>query len=450
MTALMEPPTRARPAAAAERLWQQAQRYLVGGVNSPVRSFRSVGGAPLFIERGQGSKLYAADGRAYIDLIMGWGPHILGHAHPAILAAVTRQLKRGAAFGLPNALETELARRIAHAMPSVEQVRFTSSGTEAAMSAVRLARGITGRARVIKFAGGYHGHGDAFLVQAGSGAATFGVADSAGVPRAVARQTLVAEYNDLASVERLFHAAADGVACVVVEPAAANMGLVPPQPGFLDGLRRLCDRHSALLIFDEVISGFRVAYGGAQARFGVRPDVTVLGKIMGGGLPCGAVGGPRRLMKRLAPLGDVYQAGTLSGHPLAMAAGIATLDELKRPGVYAKLEASGQALAGGLRQAAAAAGVPAQVAQLGSLFTLFFAERPVTGWRTARGCDRERFARFFHAMLAHGVVWPPSQFEACFLSLAHTTADRAHILRAARAALAAVARAPRRPSSRRR
>ncbi len=417
------------------QLWRQAQRYLVGGVNSPVRSFHAVGGTPLFIERARGSKLYAADGRAYLDLIMGWGPQILGHAHPAVMAAARRQLQCGAAYGLPTRSETALARAITTAMPSIEQVRFTSSGTEACMSAVRLARGATGRTKILKFSGCYHGHADAFLVKAGSGLATSGVVDSAGVPGAVARETLVAEYNDLDGVARLLRATGRSVACLIVEPVAANMGLVPPQPGFLQGLRRLCTRYGALLIFDEVITGFRVAYGGAQQRFHVRPDLTILGKVIGGGFPCGAFGGRRSLMRELAPAGPVYQAGTLSGHPLAMEAGLAMLAQLRRPGVYARLEAAAASLAGALRREARKAEVPVQVAQLGSLCTLFFAAQPVTGWSTANAVDRPRFARFFRAMLAQGIVWPPSQFEACFLSTAHTAADRARIVRACRSAL---------------
>ena len=423
-----------RPSRGSARDWRDAQRYLVGGVNSPVRSFRSVGGAPLFIERAAGSKLYATDGRAYVDLIMGWGPHILGHAHPAVMRAAAARLKHGTAYGLPTAIETELARAISEALPSIEQVRFTSSGTEACMSAIRLARGATGRTKMLKFAGCYHGHADAFLVQAGSGLATYGVSDSAGVPAAVARETLVAEYNDLDGVERLMRKAGHSVASIIVEPVAANMGLVPPRPGFLEGLRTLCSRYGALLIFDEVISGFRVAYGGAQGRFGVRPDLTVLGKIIGGGFPCGAFGGRRSLMRRLAPLGPVYQAGTLSGHPVAMASGLALLAELRRPGVYARLETAGVALAAALRREARRAAIPAQINQFGSLFTLFFTDAPVTGWRTAKTVNRGRFNRFFHAVLQEGVLWPPSPFEACFLSTAHTAGDGARIIRACRAA----------------
>ena len=428
-------------ASQSERLFERACARIPGGVNSPVRAFQAVGGTPRFMERAEGPYLWDVDGRRYLDLCMSWGPLPLGHAHPAVVEAVCRAAARGTSFGAATAGEVELAERIAAAVPSVELVRLVSSGTEAVMSAVRLARACTGRSRIIKCAGAYHGHADPFLVQAGSGALTGGVASSPGVPAAVARDTLICPYNDAAAVEALCAAHPGGVAAIVVEPVAGNMGLVPPRPGYLQALRRVADGAGALLIFDEVITGFRVAYGGAQERYGVRPDLTCLGKILGGGLPLAAYGGRAEWMRQVAPVGPVYQAGTLSGNPLAVAAGLATLERLCAPGSYEALEACGRGAAAALDQAAATAGVPCSVVQLGSLLTPFLCPSPPSDLDGVRAVDRVAYGRFFQAMLARGVYLPPSAFECCFLSLAHGPRQRQELAAAAGDAFAAVAAA---------
>ena len=418
-------------------LFAEAQQLIPGGVNSPVRAFRGVGGVPRFIERGAGAILTDADGNQYIDYVLSWGPLILGHAHPRVVAAVAEQAARGTSFGAPTAIESELARLISRAMPAVELVRFVSSGTEATMSAVRLARAYTGRAKVIKFAGCYHGHADEFLVQAGSGVATLGLPDSPGVPAAATAGTLSAPFNDLAAVERLLEQHPEQVAAIIVEPVAGNMGLVLPAEGFLAGLRALADAHGALLVFDEVMTGFRVAYGGAQARYGVTPDLTCLGKVIGGGLPAAAYGGRRESMQQIAPAGPVYQAGTLSGNPLAMVAGIATLEAIGAPGAFARLESAATRLRDGFAQAAEAAGVPLQAAAAGSMWGFFFTAAPVRDYASAKQhADTARYARFFHAMLERGVYLAPSQFEAAFVSLAHDDALVERTLDAARDAFA--------------
>jgi glutamate-1-semialdehyde 2,1-aminomutase len=424
--------------AASLALFERAVRVIPGGVNSPVRAFRAVGGEPRFLARGAGARVWDEDGREYIDCIGSWGPLILGHAHPAILAAIAAQAPLGTSFGAPTALELTMAERITSLVPSIEMVRMVNSGTEATMAALRLARGATGRARVIKFEGCYHGHGDSFLVRAGSGAATFGTPDSPGVTEAVARDTVTVPYNDLGAVERAFAAHPAAIAAVIVEPVVGNMGVVLPRPGFLQGLRELCTQHASILIFDEVMTGFRVAPGGAQERYGVRPDLTTLGKIIGGGLPVGAYGGRRDLMERVSPAGPVYQAGTMSGNPLAMAAGLAALDAIAADrGLYDRLEHLGRTLEDGLVDAIVRRRARAVVARAGSMWTLFFAERRVDDWSGAASADTKAFARFFQAMLAQGVLLAPSQFEANFLSAAHSEADIDAIVRAADAALEA-------------
>ena len=423
----------------SDSLYQTAQRVIPGGVNSPVRAFRGVGGTPFFVARAEGARLTDVDGRTYIDFLGSWGPLILGHAAPAVVEAVADAARRGTSYGAPTGGEVEMAELISRAMPSVEMLRLVSSGTEAAMSAIRLARGATGRDVIVKFDGCYHGHADSLLVKAGSGGATFGVPDSLGVPPALAALTVALPFNDLDAVRAAFAARGAEIAAVIVEPVAGNMGVVPPAPGFLAGLSELTRRHGALLIFDEVITGFRIAPGGAQALYGVRPDLTCLGKIIGGGLPVGAYGGRRDLMERVAPLGGVYQAGTLSGNPLAVAAGLATLRALADPAVYARLEALGAQLERGLRDAAAKAGVPLAVNRVGSMLTAFFAEGPVTDYASARRADTQRYARYFHAMLERGVFLAPSQFEAAFVSLAHQPADLDAAAAAAREAIAAAA-----------
>ncbi len=420
----------------SKSLFSKAQRFIPGGVNSPVRAFKGVGGEPFFVERGQGARLFDVDGRSYIDFVGSWGPLILGHAAPSIVEAVIEAVHRGTSYGAPTAAEVDLAEEIAAAYPSMPMVRLVSSGTEAAMSAIRVARGATGRDILVKFDGCYHGHADSLLVKAGSGAATLSIPDSAGVPPALAALTVTVDYNDLAGVEAVFRGHGERVAAVIVEPVAGNMGVVPPAPGFLEGLRALCTRAGAILIFDEVITGFRVAYGGAQQRYGVRPDLTCLGKIIGGGLPVGAYGGRRDLMSAVAPLGGVYQAGTLSGNPLAVAAGLAAVRALAQGDPYARLEALGARLEAGLRAAAQAVGVPLTVNRVGSMLTAFFCDGPVSDYASARRADRERYARFFHAMLERGVYLAPSQFEAAFISLAHADTDLDAAAAAARESLA--------------
>jgi glutamate-1-semialdehyde 2,1-aminomutase len=413
-------------------LLRRARALMPGGVSSPVRAFGAVGGEPPFIVEGQGARVRDADGNEYVDLICSWGPLIAGHAHPSVVAAIAAQAARGTTFGLPTPGEIALAERIVAAMPVVEMVRFVSSGTEAAMSALRLARAATGRDPILKFAGCYHGHSDALLAKAGSGVATLGLPDSAGVTAATAKDTLTVAYNDAAAAQRV--AREVKLAAIIVEPYAGNMGCVPPEPGFLESLRAVCDETGALLVFDEVITGFRIARGGATGRTGVRPDIVCLGKIIGGGLPVGAYGGSRALMSHVAPLGPVYQAGTLSGNPLAMAAGMATLDLLD-VAAYARLEALGVAVELGLRIAAHEARVPVRVQRVGSLLTLFFTDRRVRNEEDARTSDRTRFAAFHRGMLARGVLLPPSQFECLFISLAHTDEDIDRVVSAAAATL---------------
>ena len=416
-------------------LFAEAQRYLPGGVNSPVRAFRAVGGHPVFIDKAAGARIYDADGNGYIDCIGSWGALILGHAHPQVVRALKHAVERGTSYGAPTELEVTLARMVVEAFPSVEMVRFVSSGTEAVMSALRVARAYTRRDGIVKFAGCYHGHADPLLVKVGSGGLTLGVPNSAGVPEAVARHTITVSYNDLDEVRQVMGTVGRDVACVIVEPVAGNMGVVPPRPGFLAGLRELTVQHGALLIFDEVITGFRVSYGGAQELYGVRPDLTCLGKIIGGGLPVGAYGGRQEIMEQVAPLGPVYQAGTLSGNPLAMTAGIETLTLLKDGRLYRDLEERGRALAEGIADAGRRVTVPWCLNRVGSMWTLFFAQGGVENDRDVERADSRRFAAFFRAMLDRGVSLPPSQFEAAFLSAAHTAQDVAAVVEAARDAL---------------
>ena len=403
----------------SHKLFLEAQEIIPGGVNSPVRAWRAVEGDPLFIQRGRGCRVVDADGKEYIDYIGSWGPLIAGHAHPQVVSALEQAVKRGTSFGAPTAKEIELARMVIEAVPSVEKVRLTSSGTEATMTALRIARGYTGRTKIMKFAGCYHGHNDALLVRAGSGAMTFSQPDSQGVPEAFASQTLIAEYNDLASVEATITANPDAVAAVIIEPVPGNMGLVLPDSGFLADLRALTQAAGVLLIFDEVMSGFRLAYGGAQELYNITPDLSCFGKVIGGGLPLAAVGGTADIMDCLAPLGPVYQAGTLSGNPLAVTAGIETLKIMKNPGSYERLQEMGGRLADGLRRAIQDAGIQACVNQLGSMITVFFGVEHVRNYGEAAQCDTKTFARYFHGMIERGIYLPPSQFEAAFVSLAH-------------------------------
>jgi len=425
----------------SDELFARAREIIPGGVNSPVRAFKAVGGQPRFIERGAGAYLYDVDGNRYIDYVLSWGPLIHGHAHPHVIEAITRTAARGTSYGAPTELEVRLAEMVIEAMPAVEMVRFVNSGTEATMSALRLARAYTRRNKIIKFAGGYHGHADFLLVAAGSGAMTLGIPDSPGVPQASAADTLIAPYNSLPEVEALFQEVPDSIAAVIVEPVAGNMGCVPPLPGYLQGLRDLTRRFGALLIFDEVMTGFRVAYGGAQQLYGIEPDLTCLGKIIGGGLPAAAYGGSKEIMGLIAPAGPVYQAGTLSGNPLAMAAGIAQLELLRQPGVYVQLEARSAQLAAGLGAAARAAGVPITQTRVGSMFCAFFTDQSVLDYTTAKTASAEQYARFFQAMLEQGVYLAPSQFEAGFLSLAHQEAEIERTIEAAQVAFARVATA---------
>jgi glutamate-1-semialdehyde 2,1-aminomutase len=421
-------------------LLRRAKRRIPGGVNSPVRAYGAVGGTPPFLASGRGATVTDEDGNRYVDYVGSWGPLILGHAHPAVLRAVRAAAAKGTTFGAPTRLEVELAEAVCAALPAVERVRFVSSGTEATMSALRLARAATGRARVLKFEGCYHGHVDSLLVAAGSGVATLGIPGSPGVPDAFVELTLQAPYNDLEAVRAAFERCGPEIACVIVEPVAGNMGLVLPEPGFLEGLRALCDRHGALLILDEVMTGFRVAFGGAQARYGVRPDLTCLGKVVGGGLPAAAYGGRRDLMAQIAPDGPVYQAGTLSGNPLAMAAGLATLERLRAPGTYDALEARSRAVTGGFAALAAEAGVELSTAAVGGMFGFFFHPGPVRNFDEARGSNAARFRRFFGAMLEGGVYLAPSAYEAGFVSLAHGRRELERTLDAARRAFRLAAR----------
>jgi len=420
----------------SEALFQRAQEVIPGGVNSPVRAFRGVGGAPLFIEQGQGGRIFDADNLQYIDCVGSWGPMILGHGHRYVVEAVKKAATRGFSFGAPTAGEIDLAEMIVQAVPSMEMVRLVNSGTEATMSALRLARAATGRGKILKFEGGYHGHVDSLLVKAGSGGATFNVPDSAGVPAEVTSLTLIARYNDLDDVRSQM---STEVAAIIVEPVAGNMGCIPPRPGFLQGLREICDEHGALLILDEVMTGFRVAYGGAQARYDIRPDITTLGKIIGGGMPIGAYGASRKIMELVSPLGPMYQAGTLSGNPVAVAAGRATLSVLRNSSIYDDLEERGAEFEKGVRASADKHGVPITLNRVGSMWTLFFTQGPVTNFETANTSNREKFARFFHLMLGEGVYLPPSQLEAAFFSAAHAKKDIHQMIERADRALKKVA-----------
>lgn len=419
----------------SKALHARAQVRIPGGVNSPVRAFRAVGGEPVYIRRAEGPYLWGADGTRYIDYVCSWGPIIVGHAHPAVVKAIGEAAADGASYGAPTEREVLFAEALCEILPSMEMVRLCSSGTEACMSALRVARGFTGRDKIVKFEGCYHGHSDPLLVKAGSGLATFGVPDSAGVPTDIARNTLTARFNDLASVERLFAAEGQHIAAVIVEPVVGNMGTVAPRPGFLEGLIDLCTKHGAVSIFDEVMTGCRLARGGAQERFGLRPDLTTLGKIVGGGMPLAVYGGRADIMKNIAPLGSVYQAGTLSGNPIAVSAGLATLERLT-PELYARLETLGARLEAGLREAAA--GRAACVQRVGSMITLFFHAGPIHDWGDADRCDRKRFGAFFQGMLAHGIYWPPAQFEAAFISGAHSESDIDAAIDAARETLRAL------------
>lgn len=425
---------------ASKRLFARAKRRIPGGVNSPVRAFQSVGGTPRFLVRGRGCRVWDADGNAYVDYVGSWGPLILGHADPGVLRAARAAMANGTSFGAPTELEVRMAEAVAAAMPAVDMLRMVSSGTEATMSAIRLARAVTGRDRILKFDGCYHGHADSLLVCAGSGVATLGIPGSPGVPKAMTELTVQAPYNDLAAVEAAVTRWGGDLAAILVEPVAGNMGCIPPLPGFLEGLRALCDRSGALLIFDEVMTGFRVARGGAQALYAVRPDLTCLGKVVGGGFPAAAYGGRRDLMRRVAPAGDVYQAGTLSGNPVAMAAGLATLERVAKPGVYERLAGTAQALTRGLAEIAARRGIELTTAAAGGMFGFFFHPGPVRSFEEAKKSNVPRFRSFFSEMLARGVYLAPSAFEAGFVSLAHRPADVATTLEAADAAMKRAAR----------
>ena len=419
----------------SEELFKKALQYLPGGVNSPVRAFRAVGGNPFFVNKAKGCRIWDVDGNEYVDYVGTWGPAIHGHAHPRIVRAVQETAVYGTSFGIPNPLEVKMAEMIRSLVPSVEKVRMCNSGTEATMSAIRLARGFTGREKIIKFEGCYHGHADSLLVKAGSGALTFGYPDSAGVPAAFTQHTLLAPYNDLDAVKALFAANPGAIAGIIVEPVPGNSGVFAPLPGFLEGLCEVTEKNGALLIFDEVMTGFRVAKGGAQERFGIKPDLSCFGKIIGGGLPVGAFGGRAEIMDYLAPLGPVYQAGTLSGNPLAMAAGIASLELLLENDCYTKLEQLGQQLESGMQDAAKSAGIPVRFNRVGAMFCAYFTDQPVHNLADAMKSDRERFARYFRGMLEQGIFLAPSQFEAGFLSTAHTEADIETTIRAARTVL---------------
>ena len=419
----------------SEELFSRARKVIPGGVSSPVRAFKAVGGSPLFVRKAEGARLWDADGRGFIDYVGSWGPLILGHAHPSVLSAITQAATRGTSYGAPCVGEVELAERVTRLVPTVEKVRFVSSGTEATMSALRLARAVTGRNKILKFEGCYHGHADALLVAAGSGVATLGIPGSPGVPPGTVQDTLVAPFNDVGAVEAVIAAHGRDLAAIIVEPVVGNMGCVAPREGYLQALRDLSREAGALLVFDEVITGFRLSLGGAQARYGVRPDLTCLGKILGGGLPVGAYGGPAALMDQMAPDGPVYQAGTLSGNPLAMAAGCATLDGLLPPRTYERLEALTARLEAGLRVAAAATDLKVTVQRVGSMLTVFFSPGPIHDFAAAKQCDTALSARFFHGLLARGVYFPPAQFEAAFVSLAHRDSDIDATVEAAAATL---------------
>ena len=425
----------------SESLFARAQHSIAGGVNSPVRAFKSVGGQPVFFDRAAGSKLYDVDGKQYIDYVGSWGPMIAGHSHPKIVTAIQQQLEKGISFGAPTAMETEMAEKLCRLIPSLDKVRMVNSGTEATMSAIRLARGFTGREKIIKFEGCYHGHVDSLLVKAGSGALTFGVPTSPGISEAVAAQTLTADFNNIASVERLFDACSGEIACVIVEPVAGNMNCVPPNEGFLQQLRSLCDKHGALLILDEVMTGFRVALGGAQGLYQVTPDLSTFGKVIGGGMPVGAFGGRADVMAHIAPEGPVYQAGTLSGNPMAMAAGLANLSLLEEPGFYEQLSSRVEYLLNGLHKAAAEHGVALRSNHVGGMFGLFFTDADqVRCFADVMACDTNRFTEFFQSMLEQGIYLAPSAFEAGFVSSAHSEADIDATIAAARHAFATLSK----------
>jgi glutamate-1-semialdehyde 2,1-aminomutase len=415
----------------SKALFMEAKKHIPGGVDSPVRAFRGVGGQPLFIAAGQGSRLTDEDGNTFIDYVLSWGPLILGHAYPRVVSALKVALEHGTSYGAPTALETELAKLVKEAVPSIEMVRFVNSGTEATMTALRLARAYTGRDKIIKFEGCYHGHPDMLLVQAGSGVSTLGLPDSPGVPSGTVADTLVAPFNNLDAVRQIFAANKGQIAAIIIEPVGGNMGVVPPQPGFLEGLRQLTEEEDSVLIFDEVMTGFRVAYGGAQEYYGITPDLTCLGKVIGGGLPVGAYGGRREIMERVAPLGDMYQAGTLSGNPLAMTAGIETLKVIRDKQTFAEIDRKAAALAYGITDAAAKAGVPVFGTRVGTMFAVFFTDQEVVDYASAKTSDTERFGRYFHGMLEQGVYLAPSQFEAGFMSLVHSDDDIEHTIQSA-------------------
>ena len=419
----------------SKKIFAQAQKVIPGGVNSPVRAFKAVGLEPFFVSQARGAKIYDADGQVYIDYVCSWGPMILGHAHPQVRQAMAKALAKGWSYGAATELEVRLAQLISKAIPSMEMIRLVSSGTEATMSAIRLARGFTGRDKIIKFEGCYHGHGDSFLVKAGSGTITYGIPDSAGIPRAIAETTLVAPYNDLENVRQLFAQNPGQIAAVIVEPVAGNMGVVLPKEGFLKGLEEICHEDGALLIFDEVISGFRATFGGVQQLLGVKPDLTCLGKIIGGGMPVAAYGGRREIMEKIAPLGPVYQAGTLSGNPMAMTCGLATLKILQDKKIYKRINKLTDDLCQGLMELADRKGVPCRINKFSSMFTLFFTDEEVIDYASAKKADTKKYAQFFQKMLKGGVWFPPSQFEACFVSMAHTEKDIAQTLKAAASAL---------------
>ena len=420
-------------------LFERAQLLMPGGVNSPVRAFKAVGGTPFFVARGEGCYLWDVDGNRFIDFVCSWGPLILGHAHPEVVAAVKEAVEKGTTYGAPTELEVALAEKIQQAFPSMEMLRLVNSGTEATMSAIRAARGYTGRKKIVKFEGCYHGHADYLLVKAGSGAATFGIPDSAGVPEGTAQDTIVLPYNDIEAFNKTMDAMGEEIAAVIVEPIAGNMGVVLPKPEFLAALRQQTEKHGVVLIFDEVITGFRVAYGGAQSLYGIKPDMTCLGKIVGGGFPLAAYGGRKEIMQTIAPLGPVYQAGTLSGNPVAVTAGLKTLEILERDNPYPELERKTKQLTQVISEAAKEAGVPVQINQIASMFTVFFTDQPVVDYASARRSDTQRYARFFHALLERGVYFPPSQFEAAFLSTAHDDEALSFAQEAVRSAMKAIA-----------